>query len=271
MAALALASPGLSFAAVAILLALLGTAGGFFVVPVNALIQRRPAPEEKGRTIAVANLLSFVGVALQPLAQYGMLRLGPPRSLPRLPGRRGHDPPDGPRPAPHDARPWRSRPGLDAPPLKSYPIAPVRAGAAPTAASNGSSRLCMSTVATLPGAPSAHRGLSHWMERVLKELEHVRKDPAADPVHDLRVAIRRCRSVAAVMQEVDPGPRLAPNAPSPQKAFSQAGRAARRPGDGRMGEAARRQRRSAARKVARRVRSQRTGPAPACAACRRKI
>jgi acyl-[acyl-carrier-protein]-phospholipid O-acyltransferase / long-chain-fatty-acid--[acyl-carrier-protein] ligase len=73
-----LARPGLKFAAVAILLALLGTAGGFFVVPVNALIQRRPAPEEKGRTIAVANLLSFVGVALQPLAQFGMLRLGHP-------------------------------------------------------------------------------------------------------------------------------------------------------------------------------------------------
>jgi acyl-[acyl-carrier-protein]-phospholipid O-acyltransferase / long-chain-fatty-acid--[acyl-carrier-protein] ligase len=73
-----LSRPGLSFAIVAVLLALLGTAGGFFVVPVNALIQRRPAPEEKGRTIAVANLLSFVGVALQPLAQYSMLRLGHP-------------------------------------------------------------------------------------------------------------------------------------------------------------------------------------------------
>jgi acyl-[acyl-carrier-protein]-phospholipid O-acyltransferase/long-chain-fatty-acid--[acyl-carrier-protein] ligase len=77
MAAL-LSAPGRSFAAVAVLLALLGTAGGFFVVPVNALIQSRPAPEEKGRTIAVANLLSFVGVALQPLAQYAMLRLGHP-------------------------------------------------------------------------------------------------------------------------------------------------------------------------------------------------
>ena len=73
-----LSSPGLSFVAVAILLSLLGIAGGFFVVPVNALIQRRPAPEEKGRTIAVANLLSFVGVALQPVAQYAMLRLGHP-------------------------------------------------------------------------------------------------------------------------------------------------------------------------------------------------
>jgi acyl-[acyl-carrier-protein]-phospholipid O-acyltransferase/long-chain-fatty-acid--[acyl-carrier-protein] ligase len=69
---------GISYVAVAVMLALLGTAGGFFVVPVNALIQRRPAAGDKGRTIAVANLLSFVGVALQPLAQYAMLRLGHP-------------------------------------------------------------------------------------------------------------------------------------------------------------------------------------------------
>ena len=42
------------------------------------------------------------------------------------------------------------------------------------------------------------------MERVLKELDAVRKAPEPDAVHDLRVAIRRCRSVAAVMEEVDP-------------------------------------------------------------------
>jgi hypothetical protein len=48
------------------------------VVPINALIQRRPRAEEKGRTIAVANLLSFIGVALQPVAQFAMLRLGHP-------------------------------------------------------------------------------------------------------------------------------------------------------------------------------------------------
>lgn len=77
MAAL-LSRPGMSYLAVLVQLALLGAAGGFFVVPVNALIQQRPRPEEKGRAIAVANLLSFVGVALQPLAQYAMLRLGHP-------------------------------------------------------------------------------------------------------------------------------------------------------------------------------------------------
>jgi CHAD domain-containing protein len=44
------------------------------------------------------------------------------------------------------------------------------------------------------------------MERTVKELEKVREAPDTDAVHDLRVAIRRCRSVAAVMEEVDPDP-----------------------------------------------------------------
>jgi CHAD domain-containing protein len=44
------------------------------------------------------------------------------------------------------------------------------------------------------------------MDRVLVELKNVRSSPDADAVHDLRVAIRRCRSVAAVMEEVDPDP-----------------------------------------------------------------
>jgi acyl-[acyl-carrier-protein]-phospholipid O-acyltransferase / long-chain-fatty-acid--[acyl-carrier-protein] ligase len=73
-----LSLPRLSYTSVLVQLWLLGIAGGFFVVPVNALIQHRPRPEEKGRTIAVANLLSFGGIALQPFVQYGMLRLGHP-------------------------------------------------------------------------------------------------------------------------------------------------------------------------------------------------
>jgi CHAD domain-containing protein len=44
------------------------------------------------------------------------------------------------------------------------------------------------------------------MERVLKELDAVRESPDPDAVHDLRVAIRRCRSVASVMEEVDADP-----------------------------------------------------------------
>jgi acyl-[acyl-carrier-protein]-phospholipid O-acyltransferase/long-chain-fatty-acid--[acyl-carrier-protein] ligase len=77
MAAL-LSWPGIGFGTVLLCLILLGFAGGFFVVPINALIQRRPAATEKGRTIAVANMLSFIGVALQPVAQFVMLRLGHP-------------------------------------------------------------------------------------------------------------------------------------------------------------------------------------------------
>ena len=41
------------------------------------------------------------------------------------------------------------------------------------------------------------------MDRVLEELRRVRRSADAEAVHDLRVAIRRCRSVAAVMTEVD--------------------------------------------------------------------
>jgi len=67
--------------------------------------------------------------------------------------------------------------------------------------------LDMATVTALPsGARPEHRGLSFWMDRVIKELENVCSSPDADAVHDLRVAIRRCRSVAAVMEEVDPDP-----------------------------------------------------------------
>jgi acyl-[acyl-carrier-protein]-phospholipid O-acyltransferase / long-chain-fatty-acid--[acyl-carrier-protein] ligase len=45
-------------------LALLGFAGGFFIVPISALLQHRPTREKKGEVLAAANLLSFVGVFL---------------------------------------------------------------------------------------------------------------------------------------------------------------------------------------------------------------
>ena len=81
----------------------------------------------------------------------------------------------------------------------------------------------MATVTTLPGAQPEHRGLSHWMDRVLKELDNVRQDPATDAVHDLRVAIRRCRSVGAVMQEVDPDPAWPEMRRIPKKLFRRLG------------------------------------------------
>jgi CHAD domain-containing protein/HD superfamily phosphodiesterase len=47
-------------------------------------------------------------------------------------------------------------------------------------------------------------GLRYWMARVLEECEHVASDFSADPVHDLRVALRRCRSMADGMMAMDP-------------------------------------------------------------------
>ena len=64
----------------------------------------------------------------------------------------------------------------------------------------------MASVSPVPGSQSEHRGLTHWMDRVFKELDKLRTSPDKDAVHDLRVAIRRCRSVGAVMREVDPDP-----------------------------------------------------------------
>lgn len=47
-------------------------------------------------------------------------------------------------------------------------------------------------------------GLRYWMLRVLEECEKVSADFGADPVHDLRVALRRCRSMADGMMAMDP-------------------------------------------------------------------
>jgi MFS family permease len=55
---------GLGIWPVRVDLCLLGFFGGFYAVPLNALIQHRPPPEQKGGVIAAANLLSFIGVFL---------------------------------------------------------------------------------------------------------------------------------------------------------------------------------------------------------------
>jgi len=53
-----------SFVGAAELLALLGFFGGFFAVPINALIQHLPKEDQRGGIIAAGNLLSFIGMAL---------------------------------------------------------------------------------------------------------------------------------------------------------------------------------------------------------------
>jgi len=49
-------------------------------------------------------------------------------------------------------------------------------------------------------------GFAHWMRQVVVECQRASLDFSADSVHDLRVALRRCRSLATVLQCVDPHP-----------------------------------------------------------------
>ncbi|HTZ49222.1 MAG TPA: acyl-[ACP]--phospholipid O-acyltransferase [Verrucomicrobiae bacterium] len=75
-----LAVPGLSFGTVLTLLAALGFFGGFFIVPISALLQHRPEEQHRGGVLASANLLSFVGILGASVVYYickHFLHLGP--------------------------------------------------------------------------------------------------------------------------------------------------------------------------------------------------
>lgn len=52
----------------------------------------------------------------------------------------------------------------------------------------------------------ARQDLRHWMKRVLRERAKARRDLDEDSIHDLRVALRRCRAVAEGLEQVDPNP-----------------------------------------------------------------
>lgn len=66
----------------------------------------------------------------------------------------------------------------------------------------------MSSAASVQFAekPLQKAGLAHWMVRVLQECDRAAIDFAADPVHDLRVSLRRCRSMADGWIAIDPSP-----------------------------------------------------------------
>jgi acyl-[acyl-carrier-protein]-phospholipid O-acyltransferase/long-chain-fatty-acid--[acyl-carrier-protein] ligase len=65
-----LAVPGLTMNAALARLALLGFTGGFFIVPIAALLQHKPDRDKKGEMLATANWLSFVGVFLASGAHF---------------------------------------------------------------------------------------------------------------------------------------------------------------------------------------------------------
>lgn len=57
-----LSRPDASFSSAFVELALLGFSGGFFIVPISALMQHRPESGERGGVLAAANWLSFAGI-----------------------------------------------------------------------------------------------------------------------------------------------------------------------------------------------------------------
>jgi acyl-[acyl-carrier-protein]-phospholipid O-acyltransferase/long-chain-fatty-acid--[acyl-carrier-protein] ligase len=75
IASAVLALPTLSLYGALVWLALLGFAGGFFIVPVSAILQHNPEPSKKGEVLALANWLSFVGIFLASAA-YNLLADG---------------------------------------------------------------------------------------------------------------------------------------------------------------------------------------------------
>jgi len=66
-------------------------------------------------------------------------------------------------------------------------------------------------------------GLHSWMQRVLQESDRARVNLAPDPVHDLRVSLRRCRSIADGFISLDPDPRWKEMKKAGRRLFSQLG------------------------------------------------
>jgi CHAD domain-containing protein len=68
------------------------------------------------------------------------------------------------------------------------------------------SLLSASPAPAIVKARARKAGLRFWMERVLEECDRASAGFAPDPVHDLRVALRRCRSIADGFIAIDPEP-----------------------------------------------------------------
>ena len=79
--------------------------------------------------------------------------------------------------------------------------------------------------------------LDYWMSRVLRERDRARDDFAPEPVHDLRVALRRCRSIADGFMVFDPHPAWKLMKGAGRQLFQQLGDSARHSSHDGMGMA----------------------------------
>ena len=69
LAAYALGWPGITEAAFAWALGLLGLGGGLFIVPIVSVLQHRPSPQTKGAVQGAVSWLSWVGIAAAAMTQ----------------------------------------------------------------------------------------------------------------------------------------------------------------------------------------------------------
>ncbi|MFM9146707.1 MAG: hypothetical protein ACKORI_01060, partial [Verrucomicrobiota bacterium] len=68
--------PGVGVTGFACGLVALGFSAGLFIVPIAAVLQHRPAPEDKGAVQGAANLLSFIGILAASGVQWLAFRYG---------------------------------------------------------------------------------------------------------------------------------------------------------------------------------------------------
>jgi len=87
-------------------------------------------------------------------------------------------------------------PGTSQAEIKAPPVAKLRVFPKPAPKTKSAPRT----------KPKAKVGLRAWMERVLVECDRAAAGFEADPVHDLRVALRRCRSLADGLMAMDSHP-----------------------------------------------------------------
>src|SRR5512146_548458 len=66
-------------------------------------------------------------------------------------------------------------------------------------------------------------GIGYWMRQVLEETAKVEQGFDPEAVHDLRVALRRCRSMGQVLLQIDPVPEWKKMRKAGKRVFSSLG------------------------------------------------
>src|SRR5579862_5682517 len=76
------------------------------------------------------------------------------------------------------------------------------------------------SVTPFPATRKEKVGLKYWMNRVLESISVLDRQFSADPLHDLRVALRRCIAMADRMRGLDPEAPWRPMRRKARKLFS---------------------------------------------------